>query len=92
MTISTCPDSLCNYRNALGYCTITSCIHKPVQKTAENVEVNIVNCNWCDELEAGDSLYKHGSDDRGILFDEIRNIKYCPVCGKALKRMLRRGE
>lgn len=26
MTISTCPDSLCQYRNLLGHCMVSKCI------------------------------------------------------------------
>ena len=79
---STCPDNTCYMRDRLGHCQSTVCIQasrivavrEPRQK-----------CYWCDELEAGDRLYQHGSDDRGILFEEIRNIRFCPVCGKKLR-------
>lgn len=35
-------------------------------------------------LEKGDTLYVYESWDGGIDFNAIRNIKYCPVCGKKL--------
>lgn len=35
-------------------------------------------------LECGDTLYIESSWDGGIEFRHIRNIKYCPVCGKKL--------
>jgi len=49
-------------------------------------EISAAKCDCCAELEAGDSLYIHRSDDRGILFDEIRNVQYCPLCGSRLRR------
>ena len=35
-------------------------------------------------LEQGDTLYIERSWDGGIEFNYIRNIKYCPVCGREL--------
>ena len=35
-------------------------------------------------LEKGDTLYISADWDGGIGFDYIRNIKFCPVCGKEL--------
>ena len=40
-------------------------------------------CEWYD-LEAGDTLYISSDWDGGIGFDYIRDIKYCPVCGRKL--------
>ena len=40
-------------------------------------------CKFCEYHENGDTLYEYGSDDRGIVFDQIK-IHYCPVCGKIL--------
>ena len=37
-----------------------------------------------EDLEQGDTLYIERSWDGGIEFDYIRNIKFCPVCGKEL--------
>ena len=41
---------------------------------------------FCEErgLEKGDTLYVSADWDGGIGFDYIRNIKFCPVCGKEL--------
>ena len=36
-------------------------------------------------LEKGDSLYQVAYPDTGIDFYEIRNIQFCPLCGKELK-------
>lgn len=44
----------------------------------------IEECALCQELEKGDTLYKSGDWDGGISFDYIRDIQYCPICGKAL--------
>ena len=40
-------------------------------------------CNWHD-LEAGDTLYIHEDWDGGVGFAYIRDIQYCPVCGRRL--------
>lgn len=41
---------------------------------------------FCEErgLEKGDTLYISADWDGGIGFDYIRDIKFCPVCGKEL--------
>ena len=36
------------------------------------------------DFEQGDTLYYHTSWDGGVEYNYIRNIKYCPVCGKEL--------
>ena len=40
-------------------------------------------CRW-HGLEDGDKLYRSSDWDGGIGFDYIRNIHYCPVCGRRL--------
>lgn len=35
-------------------------------------------------LERGDTLYVSADWDGGIGFDYIRDIRFCPVCGKEL--------
>ncbi len=40
-------------------------------------------CEWHD-LEKGDTLYVFTSWDGGVGYEYIRDIKYCPVCGKEL--------
>ena len=46
-------------------------------------------CSFCEEHEDGDTLYEMSSWDGGIGFDYIRDIKYCPLCGKELKTLWR---
>ena len=41
-------------------------------------------CWACKSLENGDTLYAMSDWDGGIGFDYIRNIEYCPVCGRKL--------
>ena len=41
-------------------------------------------CWFCSTHEAGDTLYEDSSWDGGIGFDYIRDIKYCPICGRRL--------
>ena len=45
-------------------------------------------CNVCENLEDGDTLYQLSDRDGGIGvigFDYIRDIHYCPKCGRKLK-------
>lgn len=41
-------------------------------------------CEFCLNHEQGDTLYESSDWDGGIGFDYIRNIKYCPLCGRML--------
>lgn len=52
----------------------------------ENNE-NKVECELCRKygIEKGDTLYQVAYPDTGIDFYAIRNIQYCPLCGKELK-------
>lgn len=43
-------------------------------------------CEFCKNHEDGDTLYEMSDWDGGIGFDYIRNIHYCPLCGKKLKK------
>lgn len=77
-------------------CTAERC---PIGGTVLGEECDIQNCYYytaptkkeeepcyvCENLEEGDTLYKSSDWDGGIGFDYIREIKYCPVCGRRLK-------
>ena len=41
-------------------------------------------CEFCRNHEQGDTLYESSDWDGGIGFDYIRDIKYCPLCGRKL--------
>ena len=41
-------------------------------------------CEFCQNHEQGDTLYEPSDWDGGIGFDYIRDIKYCPLCGRKL--------
>ena len=41
-------------------------------------------CKFCQNHEQGDTLYEPSDWDGGIGFDYIRDIKYCPLCGRKL--------
>lgn len=43
-------------------------------------------CSVCKKLQYGNTLYVHSDSDLhgGSGFDYIRDIKYCPVCGRKL--------
>lgn len=43
-------------------------------------------CEFCKNHEEGDTLYDMSDWDGGIEFNYIRNIQYCPICGKKLKK------
>ena len=43
-------------------------------------------CEFCANHESGDTLYEMSDWDGGIGFDYIRDIHYCPICGKKLKK------
>ena len=44
-------------------------------------------CELCEDhaLERGDTLYQLSEWDGGIGFDYIRDIKFCPLCGRELE-------
>ena len=42
------------------------------------------SCDACDGLEDGDTLYIYSEWDGGIEFDHIRDIHFCPKCGRWL--------
>lgn len=43
------------------------------------------DCEFCICHEKGDVLYELVNWECGFVFDKIRNIKYCPLCGATLK-------
>lgn len=44
-------------------------------------------CFYCDYFNEDDDIYWLDPDDvNGFEFTRISNIKYCPVCGKKLKK------
>ena len=42
-------------------------------------------CDVCENLEEGDTLYSRSELDGGIGYDYIRDIQFCPKCGRRLK-------
>lgn len=51
--------------------------------------VNSQPCRFCSEHCEGDTLYESSDWDGGIGFDYIRDVKYCPICGRKLLSDLR---
>lgn len=43
-----------------------------------------LDCSFCRQHECGDTLYESSDWDGGIGFDYIRNIRFCPICGRKL--------
>ena len=62
------------------------CTYENKTKCALDVGELPYSCECCSykSLEDGDTLYTYSSWDGGIEFNYIRNIKYCPVCGRKL--------
>lgn len=44
------------------------------------------DCKACKELQYGQSLYEFSEDEVAIVLLKYDNIKYCPMCGKTLKK------
>lgn len=77
---STCPDSMCPYQNAFGYCSLTACISRNITLQPEVM----AKCYSCEHvLKDGDYLVHMTVTDK-IVFEEIV-AHYCPVCGRKLK-------
>lgn len=47
-----------------------------------------MECEFCQNHEQGDTLYEASDWDGGIGFDYIRDIKYCPLCGRMLSEIM----
>lgn len=79
----------CKYHNSnlnnkpCYQCDITLKDNKYEPSKWQPVENEI--CDFCFHHEAGDDLYEMSGWDGGIGFDYIRNIQYCPMCGKKLR-------
>ena len=43
-----------------------------------------LDCSFCRQHECGDRLYESSDWDGGIGFDYIRDIRFCPICGREL--------
>ena len=55
----------------------------PIQNDEE--QFHETDCDFCKFHEDGDTLYSSSDWDGGIGFDYIRDIKFCPLCGKRLR-------
>ena len=69
-------------RNALMHFTKES-----LDQNQNKVIHNNCECKFCLEHEKGDTLYEKESWDGGIEFNYIRDIQYCPICGRKLPEM-----
>ena len=56
-----------------------------IRKRSGQGDMDKEECFFCKNHEPGDTLYEDSEWDGGIGFDYIRNIKYCPLCGRRLK-------
>ncbi len=55
-------------------------------KALKNEQKQDALCDFCSNygLEDGDTLYISADWDGGVAFDYIRDIHYCPKCGRKL--------
>ena len=60
-------------------CTNTKCESHPLSSAQPEP------CDLCSNLEKGDTLYQSSDWDGGIGFDYIRDIQFCPKCGRRLE-------
>lgn len=51
--------------------------------TSEKEQLSL-DCDFCRQHECGDKLYESSDWDGGIGFDYIRDIRFCPICGREL--------
>ena len=78
-----CSGRWCEFANLQGFCTLTACC-KGVIYDDHTTIIKQKECEFCLNHEQGDTLYESSDWDGGIGFDYIRDIKYCPICGKKL--------
>jgi len=58
------------------------CVYK--NETSSHPMLVTAHCDVCDGLESGDTLYSHVCFEDGDSYLAIRNIQFCPKCGKKL--------
>lgn len=59
--------------------------NRVIRETVEEYKsAQLEPCDACENLEEGDTLYISSDWDGGIGFDYIRDIKFCPKCGRRL--------
>lgn len=61
---------------------IADAVAKKLQPKAQ-MTVSL-DCSFCRQHECGDTLYESSDWDGGIGFDYIRDIRFCPICGREL--------
>ena len=77
---------VCSLKNEYGYCQITACINPYGLRYDDGYNTGFasINCTVCEMLEKGDTLYQHTSDDIGDIYSAIRDVQFCPKCGRKL--------
>ena len=58
--------------------------HQPLP--AERIRNKPQNCEFCLRHRAGETVMIQEFDEDGIMTGVYHHIRYCPLCGKALKR------
>ena len=58
---------------------------EPTIETNTQQNEALKSCGFCENHEDGDTLYDSADWDGGIGYDFIRDIKYCPLCGRKLR-------
>lgn len=62
-------------------CQLNSCSYEPHSEECQSARMF---CDFCINHSKDDTLYEMSGWDGGIGFDYIRDIKYCPLCGREL--------
>lgn len=63
-------------------CQLEYCSYEPHSKECQSARVI---CGFCINHSKDDTLYEMSGWDGGIGFDYIKDIKYCPICGRELE-------
>lgn len=62
-------------------CLLEYCSYEPHSADCQSARVF---CNFCTNHCKDDTIYEMCEWDGGIEFDYIKDIKYCPLCGREL--------
>lgn len=60
-------------------------VNEILEKLPSADRPNEKDCKFCRCHEKEDVLYELVNMESGFVFDKIRNIKYCPLCGAMLE-------
>lgn len=79
----------CGYSSSFSRITHEECADIKRFRSLPTIDVESEKdhyCEFCEDHEDGDTLYDMSDWYGGIEFNYIRNIHYCPICGRRLKQ------